>query len=168
MNIVLIGLRGSGKTKLGQTIATELNWNFIDLDNEIEKNQKMDIPQIVKKNDWNFFRKIEKAIIETLSTTNNTVIATGGGAILDKKNVINLKKIGQLIYLHIKPEIAAQRIKNSKNRPPLTTNQSVLDEMEELYEERHKKYLNAANLIIERTNNLKKDARLIIKTLNIT
>ena len=49
MNIILTGLRGSGKTRVGELIAKELDWDFKDVNAEIEKNEKITIPQIVKQ-----------------------------------------------------------------------------------------------------------------------
>lgn len=163
MNIVLTGLRGSGKTKLGKLIAEKLNKNFIDIDEEIEKHQKKIIPEIIEKNGWEYFRKIEKRIIKKISKEKNTIISTGGGSILDEENIKNLKKNGKLIYLKQSPKICAERINKSTTRPTITDKKTIEEEMEQLFKERDVTYTKTADIIIEKTNNPEEDTNKIIE-----
>lgn len=147
MNIILIGLRGSGKTHIGKLLAEKLNQNFLDLDEELEKSAGKTIKEIVEENGWEHFRALENDLIANLQTE-NTVIATGGGAILNPENVTKLKSLGKIIYLHCSPEICAERIKEDDNRPPLS-DKSLEEEMRELYEKRHPIYQEIADLTID-------------------
>jgi shikimate kinase len=162
MNIVLTGLRGSGKTKIGMIISQQLGWNFVDTDKEIEKEEGKTIKEIVGLNGWEYFREKEQAMAKKTGKLDKTVIATGGGLIIDKKNEGALKKNGKIIYLHEKPEICAQRIENSKNRPPLTDKGSVKEEMKHLYEQRNNRYRESADIVFDRTDNKENDAMKII------
>lgn len=170
-NIVLTGLRGSGKSTLGKLVTkklnklTNINWQFVDIDSEIEKNEEMTIKDIVANKGWKYFRTVEKKITKEIAKLKNTVISTGGGTILDPENLKALKKYGKIIYLHVKPEIAAKRIINDKNRPPLTNKKSTLEELKQLYKERHAHYSKSANLILKRSTDLKKDAAKLLKLL---
>ncbi len=164
-NIILTGLRGSGKTKIGTMLALKLKMNFIDIDEEIEKEENASIPDIVSVRGWEYFRAVESKVTQEIAKLKNTVISTGGGTILDRENEKALKKNGKIIYLYVKPEIAAKRILNSKNRPPLTNKESVEEEMKHLYKERNGRYCESANLIFERSENAEKDCKEIIKKL---
>lgn len=164
MNIVLTGLRGSGKTKIGRILAEKLKWNFADIDEEIEKKEKKCIAEIVNLKGWEYFRAVEKKITQKIAELDKTVIATGGGTILDDVNLKALKKKGKFIYLYEKPEICAKRILKSKNRPSLTKKESVEEEIKELYKQRNEKYCRSAFLIFHRSESLKKDAKEIIKS----
>lgn len=168
LNIVLTGLRGSGKSKIGKLIAKKLKLNFVDIDDEIEKHEKMKIKKLAELRGWKYFRAVESLIAKKVGKLKNTVISTGGGTIIDRDNEKALKKNGKIIYLHEKPEICAQRIASSKNRPPLTNKETVEEEIKYLYKQRNGRYCESANLIFQRTGNLEKDAEKIIKKLNLS
>lgn len=149
-NIYLTGMRGSGKSTVGKQIAKILLRQFLDSDNEIEAQEKMTITNMVKKKSWFHFRKKEKYVIRRLAKMPNTVIATGGGVILDKDNVAVLKKNGKIVFLNFNLDTLEKRLeKKMKNRPALTKQKSLRDELKELWVKRKDKYLNSADIIIE-------------------
>ncbi len=164
MNIIFIGLRGSGKTKLGKLLSQKLNLEFIDIDKEIEKKEKTKIPEIIKLKNWDYFRTIENKTLKTLSKKTNCIISTGGGIILNKENIKILKKLGKIIYLNVHPEICTKRIeKSSTNRPKLTNKKTIQEEIISLYEKRKNIYEKTADIIFERSENLKKDMNSLLK-----
>lgn len=165
MNIVLTGLRGSGKTEIGKILAAKLSWDFLDMDEEIEKSEKAKITKIVELRGWEYFRAVENKIAKKVAKLKNTVIATGGGTIIDHNNEKALKKNGKIVYLYVKPAICAARILQNPNRPPLTNKETVEEEIKQLYKERNGRYCESANLIFERTNNLERDTEKILKKL---
>lgn len=165
MNIVLTGLRGSGKSKIGKLIAEKIKYNFVDIDKEIEKHEKTSIKNIVELHGWEYFRAVENGVAKKVAKLKKTVIATGGGTIIDKKNEKALKKNGKIIYLYVKPGIAAARILKSKNRPPLTNKESVEEEIRHLYKERNGRYRESADIIFERSEDLEKDSGKIVEKL---
>ena len=81
MNIVLTGLRGSGKTKIGKLLAIKISWDFVDLDKEIEKEENMKISEIVNLKGWEYFRAKESQVIKKFANTDKKIISTGGGAV---------------------------------------------------------------------------------------
>lgn len=165
MNIVLTGLRGSGKSKIGSILALKLKMNFVDIDEEIVKEEKKKIPEIIDSRGWEYFRAIESKVAKKIAKLKNTVISTGGGTILDQENEKAFKKNGKIIYLYVKPEIAASRILKDKNRPPLTNKESVEEEMKQIYKERNGRYCESASIVFERSENIEKDCEEIIKQL---
>lgn len=98
-NIVLVGMPTSGKSTIGKALAKSLNKKFIDVDKEIEKKAGNSIKEIFKEKGEAYFRTVESQVIESLSRESNLVIATGGGSVLDQKNVKRLKRNGYLIFI---------------------------------------------------------------------
>ncbi|MDY4788275.1 MAG: shikimate kinase [Bacilli bacterium] len=96
-NIVLIGMSRNGKTTIGRLLANKMNRQFIDVDEEIKKQEKKDIPSIFKDDGEQYFRKVESQIIEKIKYVSNSVIVLGGGAILNKINIDNMRQNG-IIY----------------------------------------------------------------------
>lgn len=164
-NIVLTGLRGSGKSTIGCLLAKTLKKTFIDTDKEIELKAKMKIKDIVEKKGWPHFRKLEKEIIAAATKLQNCVTATGGGALLSAQNIKALKENSQIIYLQTTPARAAARIAHDPNRPPLTTQKSLTKELAQLLKERKALYENNAYLIFKRTNSPANDSKRILKLL---
>jgi shikimate kinase len=121
-NLVLFGFMGSGKSTIGRLAAAELKMPFIDVDAEIEHQQKSSISEIFEKQGETTFRDIESQLIEDLSKKDGVVIATGGGAILRQQNVDHLKKNGIVVFLHADEETILRRTSSNQNRPLLKGN----------------------------------------------
>lgn len=79
MLIVLIGYRCSGKTSVGENMASILKWRFIDSDHVIEDEAGQSIDELVAADGWPGFRERETKAVNRLATLRNTVLATGGG-----------------------------------------------------------------------------------------
>ena len=150
MNIVLIGFRGTGKSTVGKHLANRLERDFIDSDKYVEDSTGKTIKHIFEEDGEEGFRKIEADIIAKLSRMDNKIIAVGGGAILRKDNVRNLKDNGFLVLLEATPEIIHKRItqdEKTQQRPSLT-DKTPLDEIKHLLKQRESPYRNAADYTI--------------------
>jgi 3-phosphoshikimate 1-carboxyvinyltransferase len=151
-NLVLTGMRCSGKTCLGKKIARLLKRKFVDLDDEIEKTEKTKIKDIVKRHGWLYFRKIEQKMCSLLAGQKNLIIATGGGVVLNPKNIRALKKNGVNVFIFTNPSVIVERIKRqSKNRPTLTGKGNV-KEIQNVWQERRDLYLKYADHIWDDTS----------------
>ncbi|MCK5471618.1 shikimate kinase [Candidatus Gracilibacteria bacterium] len=144
-NIVLIGMRGSGKSAIGKTLAKFLDFEFIDVDRELERNEDMKIAELVKKKGWKFFRDLEAKYAKKAAAKKQVVIATGGGVVLREENVTNLKKNGIIVFIHSPLEQLAQRVSKDKNRPSLT-GKSPHEELEEVWQQRKEIYRKATDV----------------------
>ena len=169
MNIVLIGYRCSGKTAIGKMLVRELKRDFLDMDSLIEKNTGCSIEMIISRNGWDHFREIEKRLVKEVSRRDNLVIATGGGVVIDKENVKNLKENGWIVWLKGESEVLKVRMdneqKSNKIRPSLT-GADPLEEIKQVLEARTPLYEQAANLVVDTTTlSLVEVASLIIKAL---
>lgn len=163
MNIVLTGMRGSGKTSMGRILAKKLGKQFLEMDELIIKKAGMTIPQIVAGGGWPKFRDIEEAVCREISPSDNAVIATGGGVITREQNITNLKKNGRLIYLTVTLDTLLQRIGNDPARPSLT-GKSQREDMATVLAERRPIYERSADFIIDTEGKTTKEvAEEIIK-----
>lgn len=118
-NIVLTGFMGCGKTTIGRLIAQKLGIEFIDTDSEIIKEFKLSIEEIFSLYGEKKFREVESKIIERVSNLENVVIATGGGVVLNPKNIEMLRKNGVIYFLYASPENILSRLKDDDSRPLL-------------------------------------------------
>ncbi|MCJ8342506.1 MAG: shikimate kinase [Cetobacterium sp.] len=146
-NIALIGFMGSGKTTVGKILARYLDMKFIDIDRAICAREKKTIPEIFEEKGEDYFRRLERLIIEEESSENNIVIATGGGVIIDNENIKNLKKTSYVVYLDCDVETIYQRVKRNKNRPLLNV-ENMYEKIEELYNKRRTLYSISSDLTI--------------------
>jgi shikimate kinase len=168
-NIVLIGLRGSGKTEIGRRLAKSMKRMYIDTDREIEKQAHCSTGKLIERKGWNFFRKIEKYVVRRVSKMYNAVIATGGGAVMDKENAKHFKKHGFLVYIKVPTTQLVSRLQNDDTRPALTKAKTLTDEIEQVRTKREATYLELADLVYEPgpdTDDLKKDIKRNAAELN--
>lgn len=142
-NIVLIGFMGTGKTTSGHILANRFGWDFIDVDQKIEEHCSMPIAHIFNRHGEEYFREQEKIVIEKLVNCSNSVIATGGGAILSDENVRNLKKCGTVVCLNASPETIIQRLEHDTVSRPLLNCPKRLERVTKLMQERHARYETA-------------------------
>ena len=118
-NIVLTGFMGTGKTTVGRALAKKLQMRLVDIDEEIEKSQKISINDIFSRYGEPHFRDIETAMIQELSRDKNIIISTGGGAVLRDENMEALKENGIIFCLNATAETILERTGRSKDRPLL-------------------------------------------------
>ena len=116
-NIVLIGMMAAGKTTIGFKLAKKLNYNFIDIDAEIEKLENEKIINIFQNKGEIYFRKIEEKISLIFLEKNNYVISVGGGAFLNENIRRKIKKNSYSFWLNWKIKTILDRISKNKKRP---------------------------------------------------
>jgi len=127
-HVFLTGYMGSGKTTIGLLLSKHLSLPFIDLDNEIEEDEKMPISEIFKKKGEDYFRNKESNMLKKIIKNNDAaVIALGGGSISNSNNLNAIKIDGLLIYLEASASTIVNRIKNEASKRPLLTQFSTDD-----------------------------------------
>ena len=99
LNVVLIGMPGSGKSTIGKALASALGYEFIDTDDKIVEKTGMDIPTIFATKGEGYFRKIESEVLKEVGVLTRKVIATGGGVVKDKNNYFALKQNGKIFWI---------------------------------------------------------------------
>lgn len=144
-NIILIGFMAAGKSSVGRLLARELNWNFIDTDNEIEQVTGLKIAQIFRRYGEKRLRSEENLLVKRIAGVTKTVIATGGGTILDSENRKRLQEMGVLIHLFVPVEDVLQRVKRKNDRPLL---KKSIPEIKEIWQNRLDIY-NQGSIVID-------------------
>jgi shikimate kinase/3-dehydroquinate synthase len=124
MDVVLVGLPGSGKSAVGRRVASRHGATFIDLDEAIVREAGRTIPEIFEADGETAFRRLERAAVASLGPADEgpnlrRVISPGGGAVLDPRNRWALYRGRVPVWLDVRPEVLAQRLRRSPNVRPL-------------------------------------------------
>lgn len=148
MKIFLLGLPGSGKTTLGKELAEVCGVPFIDLDAEIEKDERLTIKEIFEQKKENYFRQIESLQLKKwCAAKTDFVMATGGGAPCFFDNVAVINQSGKSIFLDVPASEIARRIMNAavSDRPLFAKvhPESLKDEIEFMRSQRISYYRQA-------------------------
>ncbi|GDX17526.1 shikimate kinase [Actinomycetes bacterium] len=137
--LVFVGAPGSGKTTIGKQVAEKLGVEFIDVDNEIEMDEKTTISEIFVQKGEAYFRQLERAKISELLNSFNGVLSLGGGSVLDESTRQALA-IAPVVWLKVSSGDASSRVGLGLSRPVLMGNVrstlvKLLEERTPLYEE---------------------------------
>jgi shikimate kinase len=147
-NLVLIGFMGSGKSSVGRELAKRWNFRFVDTDAMIRHKYDLSIPDIFAKHGENFFREAEYEALVRLRGISSAIIATGGGIVIQPRNLPLLRTLGSVVWLCADQTTILDRVGKSAHRPML--NQVNPEEsVARLLKERAPLYHQAADLRIE-------------------
>jgi shikimate kinase len=119
--VVLVGLMGAGKTKIGRRIAARLDLPFFDSDEEIEAAAGETIEEIFTNRGEAMFRDGERRVIARLLQGPVHVLATGGGAFMDPQTRRIIAKRGVSVWLRADLDVLFARVSRRTNRPLLKT-----------------------------------------------
>lgn len=147
-NIVLIGFMGSGKTSVGEQLSQLLEMDYLDTDKIIIERSSKTINEIFKVHGEDHFRRLEMETIKDLENYENTIIACGGGVVLNSDNVNSLKQNGTIVWLKASPEEIYRRISNDKTRPLLEDGFTV-DYLDEILKSRLSLYESSKDMEID-------------------
>jgi len=151
MELVIVGLPGSGKTAVGRRVAARRGATFVDLDEQIEREAGASIPEVFASQGEAGFRRRERAAIESLGPPDEgpaltRVIAPGGGAILDPRNRWRLFRGRRVIWLDVRAEVVGQRLRRSPTVRPLVAGRDPLGTIRELEANRARFYAAATRV----------------------
>ncbi len=138
-SIVLVGLMGAGKTVIGRMLAKRLKLPFVDADHEIEAAAGMSVKDIFAEHGEAYFREGERKVIERLLNNGPQVLATGGGAVMNKQTRDAIAKRGVTLWLKADLNILMERVSRKNTRPLLQTDdpravmKKLLDERYPIY-----------------------------------
>lgn len=147
--IFLIGMMGSGKSTVGSMLADKLNWTFIDIDSELEKDSGLSIKDMFKDGE-NTFRTYETAKLEEVALKDRIVCATGGGIVVEESNCEILDQ-SFCVYLDTSLDHLYKRIENDNSRPLLSVD-NKRNIMKDIFDNREEKYKSLSKLNVNTDN----------------
>src|SRR6185295_16804817 len=148
MDVVLVGLPGSGKTVVGRRLANRHGASLVDLDERIEAAAGRSIQEVFAEDGETAFRRLERAAIRDLGPADpapdiRRVISTGGGAVVDPRNRWALYRGRTTVWLDGRPEVLAQRLRRSPHVRPLVTGRDPIGTLRDLGARRERFYAAA-------------------------
>lgn len=146
-HIFLIGFMGCGKSTNAACLSAMTGAIQMEMDQEIVKNQGMEISEIFAVHGEAYFRDLETDLLKSLKDKEPMVVSCGGGAVLRDENVALMKETGTIVLLTAEPETIYERVKDSTERPVLNGNMN-LGYIEELMEKRRPRYEAAADAVV--------------------
>jgi shikimate kinase len=124
MNLILIGYRGTGKSTVARLLAAKLGWDWLDLDEEIERRSGQTIAAIFAQQGEEAFRDLESQLLAELAHRDRSIVALGGGGVLRPANRSAIRSAGTVVWLRATSETLWQRIgadtATAGRRPNLT------------------------------------------------
>jgi shikimate kinase len=167
MKIFVVGMPGSGKTHWGKIWANRLQLTFFDLDLEIEKRTQKSIATIFTEIGEEGFRYIENQILTELCSSNNFLLACGGGTPCFYNQMDLMNENGATVYINSTPaELVARLEQNLDSRPLLQEAELLNEQIIKMLEQRLPTYQRAQFTIL--SSHLHEDALKIIfnKSIN--
>jgi shikimate kinase len=136
--VYLVGVPGAGKSVVGRELAGRLGVPFIDLDEEIEREAGASVAEIFRSEGEAAFRALEAAALVKASTQDPSVVACGGGVVLEPANRVTLRATGTCVFLDVPLAQLRERVRPAADRPLIQREgdlERLLAEREPLYRE---------------------------------
>ncbi len=141
-NIILCGFMATGKSSVGRRLSEMVGYDFLDMDAAIEAEEGMPIPQIFSTRGEPAFRALESRMVERIAGQSRCVVATGGGTVVNPRNLEILKRSGVVINLTADIDTLLQRIGSGDDRPMLWEGDRI-ERIRTLKEQRAQAYAQA-------------------------
>lgn len=161
--IVLMGFMGTGKSEIGRRLAKRLGRSFVDTDHLIEQRAGKTVKQIFADDGEPAFRALERTTVAEVAARAGGVVAVGGGAVLDPRNVAALRTRGVLVHLTASPDVIRARVGDAASRPVLAGRSPAA--VEALMEERRSAYEAAADVTVDTSDRTVDEVVEEIRTL---
>src|SRR5262249_13282172 len=145
-SVILAGLRGIGKGGVGKELALRVAFACVEADTGIEDLGVCGIGVIVAQQGCGHFRALERQVVPQVVATDRSVVAAGGGALIDAENARLLKTRGVVVLLVCELSILQRRLALGSNRPSLTGQGSAAVELAQVWEARRERYQSVADV----------------------
>ncbi|MFW9937711.1 MAG: shikimate kinase [Candidatus Thorarchaeota archaeon] len=169
-SITLIGFMATGKTTVGKALVDYLgkNYRFIETDQIVIEMAGKPIPKIFSEDGEKKFREYEVEACKKVSKLKNVIISCGGGVVLNKTNINNLKKNCHIVLLKASlEEIYKRTMGEGKELRPVIDKEDPLNEIEKVWKYREKFYNKSVEYIVDTTDkSINEIVREILEKLN--
>ncbi len=145
-NVALIGFMGTGKTVVGEALAKRLKMSFLEMDSLISAKAGRPIPEIFEDVGEIGFRELEIDVAKSVAREQRSVIACGGGVVLNWINIERLRESSVIVLLTASPTETLKRVSKEVGQRPLLEGQDSLTRIRELLKFRHPFYIRAADI----------------------
>lgn len=147
--IALVGLRGAGKTTLGQLAAQALAVPFVELDREIERASGMELSEIFAVHGQPMFRRLERQCLETIiARFEQAVIATGGSLVTEPGTYDLLLSTCFVVWLSAGPDEHMGRVLAQGDLRPMADGPQAMDDLQAILDSRRALYARA-NAVVD-------------------
>ena len=162
INLYLVGFMGTGKSTVGRQLAKQLDYQFIDSDQEIERVAGKPVSAIFAEQGEAGFRKLEREFVEGGHADQGCVVACGGGLVVPPGMLELLRARGIVICLHAPIEAILQRILHTTHRP-LMQGEDPGKRLRELYAQREELYRRTGTMILTDNRTLREIAAHVLR-----
>ena len=146
--IALIGLRGAGKSTLGQKLAKELNLTFVELDEEVQKETGMPSAELFSLYGQGGYRRIERRVMEKIiSGSQRVVISVGGGVVSEAENYDYLLANCYTVWVKAQPEEHMARVVAQGDLRPMAGNDEAMKDLKNILDRREPLYARADGIV---------------------
>lgn len=164
MPLWLIGMMGSGKSAVGQALATRTRSLFLDTDVLVEDAAGLAVGEVFEEEGEAAFRVRESEAIRAAAGVAEAVVATGGGAVLLADNVRSMKASGPVVWLQAHPVTLAARIGPGPGRP-LLMDVNVAERLSQILADRSEAYEAAADHIVATDDSTVAEVAVLVEKL---
>lgn len=163
--LVMVGLMGAGKTKMGGLLAKALDLPFVDADQEIESVAGCSIADIFETHGEPAFRDLERKVLARLLSDELKIIAPGGGAVMNEETAALIWNKSVSVWLKADLDVLVERTSRNDKRP-LLRNGNPRDILAGLIEKRHPVYQKAALSVDTDSSEIEHTLQKLMKSLD--
>jgi len=139
--IALVGLRGAGKSTLGQLLAKRLDWPFVELNRVIEQDYGASISMLIEMSGVSAFRRYEQAALEKIIADHDkVVIATAGGVVSNPETYALLLRRTHTVWVRAQPQEHMSRVMAQGDFRPMAENRAAMADLVAILEARSPDY----------------------------
>ena len=160
--IALVGLRGAGKTTIGEKIAGRLKKKFVELDERIERSAGLTLQNIFEVHGEEYYRRLEREVlVEFLAARPSAVLAAGGGIVTREDTYGLLRQHCVTFWLKADPEDHWNRVLEQDPRP-MANNPNAMDQLQAILRRREPLYAMADHTIDTSSLGISKSVKKIV------
>lgn len=165
--VVLLGMRGAGKSTVGPLLADRLGVPFYELDDLVEEAAGMPLDQIFELQGEAYYRRLEReALSRFLDRDEPAVLAAGGGIVTERQSVAWLKRHTRTVWLKAEPRDHWNRVLAQGDRRPMQDRPDAMQELERLWAERSRIYAQSDFIVETSGTTAEAVCRLVVETLD--